>query len=135
MSKAFQVSAEVLKVDQSLGLVFGWAIVCKNGDVEYVDTQGHHIPESEMLAGAVDFAKNSRITTDMHAKSGGSPVIDGNMVFTFPMTAEIAKAFGITTTKTGLMVAAQPSPEVLAKFVSGEYTGFSIGGTAMEMDS
>jgi hypothetical protein len=27
------------------------------------------------------------------------------------------------------MVAAKPSPEVLAKFADGTYTGFSIGGT------
>jgi hypothetical protein len=30
------------------------------------------------------------------------------------------------------MVAVEPSPEVLQKFKSGEYTGFSIGGAYIE---
>ena len=49
-------------------------------------------------------------------------------MFAFPLTSDIAKAMGITTTRTGLMVAAKFAPDVLAKFKSGEYTGFSIGG-------
>jgi hypothetical protein len=34
----------------------------------------------------------------------------------------------ITVKQTGLLVAMKPSPEVMKKFESGEYTGFSIGG-------
>jgi hypothetical protein len=52
----------------------------------------------------------------------------GQYVFSWPMTEEIAKAMGITTAKTGLMVAAKFHPDVHKKFESGEYTGFSIGG-------
>ena len=137
MSKVFQVSAQILKVDKSLGLVFGWGIICKtNGDQDYVDTQGHHIPEDEMLAGGAEFMKNSRVSGDMHARTAdGQPVMDGEVIFAFPMTTEIAKAFGLTTEKTGLMIAARPSAAVLAKFASGEYTGFSIAGGAEEHDA
>jgi hypothetical protein len=37
--------AEVLKVDESLGLVLGWAIVCKKDGCDYFDLQEDHIPE------------------------------------------------------------------------------------------
>jgi hypothetical protein len=46
------------------------------------------------------------------------------------MTDEIADSLNIAVEKTGALVAMKPdNPETLAKFVSGEYTGFSIGGT------
>jgi hypothetical protein len=60
----------------------------------------------------------------------GDPI--GTMVFAFPLTTDIAKAFDITTPRTGLMIGMKPSAEVLAKFKSGEYTGFSIGGKRVE---
>lgn len=125
--KSFQSSANVLKVDDNLGLVLGWAVVCKVEDTEYFDTQGDHIPEDAMLKAATDFMLNSRTAGDMHAKA------DGKIVFCWPMTSDIAKAFGFTTKQTGLLVAMKPdSPEILAKFRSGEYTGFSIGGRRVQ---
>ncbi len=46
-----------------------------------------------------------------------------------PLTEDIAKAFGIDTKTTGLMIAMKPdSDDMLAKFRNGELTGFSIGG-------
>ena len=45
-----------------------------------------------------------------------------------PITAETKKAFGIVCDREGWIVAAGPGSDVVAKFVSGEYTGFSIGG-------
>jgi hypothetical protein len=45
-----------------------------------------------------------------------------------PMTAEVAKSFGVQTNTTGLMVAIKPSADAIAKFKSGEYTPFSIAG-------
>jgi hypothetical protein len=115
--------ATVFKVDDGLGLVFGWAIVCAKNGTEYFDTQGDHIPEDSMLSAAADFMENSRVGKDMHAGDKVGPV-----VFAWPMTADIAKAMGIQTTQTGLMVAMKPPPEILTKFRNGEYTGFSIGG-------
>ena len=116
-------TATVFKVDDGLGLVFGWAIVCAKNGTEYFDTQGDHIPEDSMLSAAADFMENSRVGKDMHAGDKVGPV-----VFAWPMTADIAKAMGIQTTQTGLMVAMKPPPEILTKFRNGEYTGFSIGG-------
>lgn len=123
----FQTSAKVCKVDSSLGLVFGWALICKDAGQDYFDLQGHNATEDGMLSAASDFMQNSRAGKSMHDTA------DGEFVFAFPLTTEIAKAFGITTQRTGLMVAMKPAPETLAKFVSGEYTGFSIGGAHIEL--
>lgn len=116
--------AEVAKVNDELGLVMGWAIVCKVNGEPYFDVQDDHIPEDAMLKAAADFMLHSRVAKEMHR---GDQI--GDIVFAFPLTEDVAKAMDITTQKTGLMVAMRPSdPAVLAKFKSGEYTGFSIGG-------
>ena len=118
----FTKCEKILKVDDELGLVFGWGIICKINGVEYFDVQDDSIPEDAMLEAVTDFAKTARMAGDMHEFE------DGTVVHEFPLTTDIAKAFDITCPNTGWMVAVEPSPEVLAKFKSGEYTGFSIGG-------
>lgn len=115
--------ARVAKVDQGLGLVFGWGIICTEKGEDYEDLQGDHIPESVMVEAASDFMENARVAKEMHA---GEQI--GAIVHSFPLTKDIAEAMGIVCEKTGWMVAMKPNAAVLAKFVSGEYTGFSIGG-------
>jgi len=124
--------AQVLKVHPKLGLVVGYAIVSKINGEDYFDHHGDHIPEDAMLEATVDFMKSSRVSADMHTWKDGQPVQDGEVVFAFPMTTDIAKSLGITVEKTGLIVGIMPSKDVLAKFESGEYTGFSIGGRRIE---
>jgi hypothetical protein len=116
-------------VDEEQGIVYGWGIVCKEGGVDYHDTQGNHIPEGAMVSATTDFMKGDRDLGDMHVEIG-----KGVAVHSFPLTTEIAKNMGITTQKTGWMVGAGFTPDVLAKFKSGEYTGFSIGGEYLEID-
>lgn len=123
-------------VNEELGLVFGWAIVCKEDGEPYfdlnIDWEGEfagqrvpeHITEDCMLKGAFGFAATpDRPGNEMHAGPE-----TGSFAFVWPLTGEIAKAMGITCRRTGLMVAYHPEPAVLAKFKSGEYTGFSIEG-------
>lgn len=125
MSKDFRIDSIISKVDDDLGLVMGWAIICKQDGEDHFDLQGDHIPEDAMLEAATDFMLHSRVIKDMHQ---GDP-LPGSIVFAFPMTTDVAKAFGIETTQTGLMIAMKPEDEtVLEKFRTGEYTGFSIGG-------
>ena len=121
--------ASVLKVDRRLGLVFGYAIVCKRDGEDYYDLQGDHIPESSMLEAATDFMMNSRVAKEMH----DSEEI-GSVVFAFPLSSEIAKALDIETSTTGLIVAMKPTSDVLGKFADGTYTGFSIGGAYGESE-
>lgn len=124
--------AEVCKVDDTLGLVFGWAIVCKTNGEDYYDLNidrdtgervPEHIPEDTMINAAVDFMENSRAGNEMHKGPD-----KGQYVFAFPLTTDIAAGMGIACTKTGLMVAYKPPPDVFAKFKDGTYKGFSIEG-------
>ncbi len=128
MSDTFSVSAEVVKVDEALGLVMGFAIVCTEEGEPYFDVQGDHIPEDSMLKASLDFMENSRTAKEMHSGDGR-----GTVVFAWPMTSDVAKAFGMATNRTGLMVAVRPSDDaMLEKFRDGTYTGFSIGGKRIE---
>ena len=52
----------------------------------------------------------------------------GEVPFVFPLVSSILEPLGITTRKTGLLIGAKPTPDIFAKFVTGELTGFSVGG-------
>jgi hypothetical protein len=132
MPQEIHVNTSICKVDDSLGLVFGWAIVCKKDGEDYFDLQNDHIPEDAMLKASSDFMLNSRMAKDMHKEDGELP---GSIVFAFPMTTEVAKSFGMEVPQTGLMIAMKPDDaEILAKFTDGTYTGFSIGGNRIESE-
>jgi hypothetical protein len=120
---SFRVYSKIADVNETLGLVFGWGIICTEDGVPYGDLQKDWIPPTSMVVATTDFMLHSRLTDEMH---DASP--DGVTVHSFPMTHEIAAKYDITTKREGWMIAVKPSPSVLAKFVSGEYTGFSIGG-------
>jgi len=134
MSNAMK--AQVCKVDASLGLVFGWAIVCKENGEDYFDTQDEHIPEPVMLEAAFKAAP-TLVGADMHVwKDDKTPITTGDIHFMFPLTTDIAEAMGLKTETTGLMIAYKPhTEEILKKFQSGEYTGFSVGGYAEKKDA
>ena len=119
----------ILKVDTSLGLVFGWAIISTISGVDYFDKQNEHIPDESMLEAATEFMIGDRTQGEMHIHDDDGIVKRGQIVFAWPMTKEIAEAFDIETDQTGLMIAAKPDdPKTLEKFADGTYTGFSIGG-------
>lgn len=117
-------AVKLAKVDDSLGLVFGWAIISKLNGREYYDTQGDYIPEDVMLKAASNYMQNGAVAKEMHVGSE-----KGKVVFAWPMTADIAKSMGLSTQQTGLMIAMKPDNEsMLQKFRDGTYSGFSIGG-------
>jgi hypothetical protein len=131
-----KLAGRVTKVDASLGLVFGYGIVCyeraeKNAKHEpYFDLQDEHVPESLMLKATYLFGKRGAQLDAMH-----NGVRIGKVEFSFPLTREIAKSMGIhDADRYGWMVGVRPEkPEYLAKFKSQngkppEWTGFSIGG-------
>ena len=115
---------ELLKFDEELGLVMGWAIVCKEGGEDYYDLQGDHIPEDSMMKAAADFMESERTSEAMH---DGDPA--GTVVFAWPLTEDVAKACNLQTTRTGLLIGVRPNAAMLKRFRDGELTGFSIGGT------
>ena len=123
MEENYSQFAKLAGLDESLGLAFGWAIVSKEDGEDYYDTQDDHIPEDAMLSAATDFMQSARTSKVMHEGEKA-----GTVVFAFPLTTDIAKSLGVTTTKTGLIIAVKADPDMLEKFKSGELTGFSIGG-------
>ena len=125
--KKFELRAKVLKIDAGLGLVMGHAIICMEDGEPYFDLQGDHIPESTMLEAALDFMENSQVAKEMHTGEQA-----GTVVFAWPMTEDIAKAFGILTRRTGLMIAMRPDKDMLKRFQLGELTGYSIGGIRLK---
>jgi hypothetical protein len=133
----FEVSKEAIDVEH--GIVFGWAITCtKDGKPYYdlnIDREGafkgqripEHIDHDVMTKSATEFAESSeRPGNEMHA---GPDV--GKFVFLMPVYPDTLKrmyGLDIPTPITGLQVGYKPTPEVLQKFINGEYTGFSIEG-------
>lgn len=128
-----KVDCRIAKVDESLGLVFGWAIVNSiNGEPYYdwnIDKRTRqlvpeHITEDAMLKAALPFAQGDRAANDMHK---GADI--GSYPFIMPLTDDIAKAYGIQCDKRGLMVAFKPDDkEMLKQFADGRRKGFSIEG-------
>ena len=128
------LKARIAKVDESHGLVFGYAIVCEEDGAPYFDNDSsgfsEHIPPETMLEAAKDFAKTARVAKEMHT---GDAI--GCNLFLFPMTQDIAKSLDIEVKRTGLLIGMAPeSPDTLAKFADGTYTGFSIGGVRLETE-
>ncbi|HUT76450.1 MAG TPA: XkdF-like putative serine protease domain-containing protein [Polyangia bacterium] len=122
----FEKRAEILKLDDSLGVVYGWAFKSQSGGADYYDLHGDHITQEAAESAALDFMLNSRASTDLHANE------DGVVPFLMPITDDTVKGFGIETQDRGVVIGMRPSPGVYGKFKSGEYTGFSIGGTRVE---
>jgi hypothetical protein len=125
--------ASVAKADSELGLVFGFGITCWKRDEKtgilkpYYDVQDEHIPEPVMLKGIGDFAMYGSVMDSMHDESR-----IGIIQYSFPMTRDIMKSLGFEKGKEyGWAVAGKPDKRSdLKKFLSGEWTGFSIGGFA-----
>jgi hypothetical protein len=127
---AFEKVGEFFKVDDDLGIAYGWAIVSTENGKPYFDLQGDHIPEEVMVEALFDFSKNSRVGKDMHAGDQ-----TGEHVFIYPMTKATMSGLGITGEKTGAIVGYKPTNKAdLAQIKSGARTGFSIGGVLIASD-
>ncbi len=123
---SFRKNYDLIKIDDALGLVYGWGAIYTEGGEEYFDTQGDAIDPDGMQAAALDFMEHSRVAGDLHEKNGGT------IPFMLPISEDVAKALELETSRTGLAMAMRPNDEVLEKFRTGEYTGFSIGGTRID---
>lgn len=145
-SGSFEVFCKVAGASESLGLVFGWGIVCKLNGEDYVDTQRNSVPEPAMVEATTDFMKSARVHGDMHVRGTEASAPAGVVVHSMPITTDMWKgmwtmpdgswpaAMPEQPPRTGWWVATAPDPAMLAKFLSGEYTGFSIGGDYIEID-
>jgi hypothetical protein len=129
IQKTQEVQFTVHKVDDELGIAFGYAIICKKDGEDYFDLHGDHIPEKVMLKAASEFAAGYMPAHDMHIDEYA-----GQILFSFPMTEDIAKSLGIKTKTTGLLIGMKPDKRMLKAMKDGKYTGFSIGFRVYEKD-
>lgn len=115
--------AETASVLADMGMVVGKAMIFTEKGEAHYDLQGDHIPKEVGVPATFDFAINSRTHKIMH---DGEAV--GQFAFLFPIVAETCKALDIAAEWEGIAIGFCPDADVLAKFISGEFRGFSIGG-------
>lgn len=125
----FKADVEVTEVNESLGIVFGWGMITDVNDQPYYDLDNQHINSDLMVKATSDFMVSDRVSNDSHTTSD-----IGVVVHSFPLSKEIANSMGIFSNISGWMVGVKPTADILAKFVSGEYTGFSIEGSGTLKD-
>ncbi len=147
VNKGFEAFFKVASVDEDLGIVVGWGIVCKdwdpkkNASVDYWDVQENHAPEAAMVKATTRFMKDSRMAGEQHERMDA-----GTIVHSFPLTGDIWKAMFSSEDgqmmgslpesppKSGWMIACAPDATMLKAFKDGTLTGFSIGGAHVSLD-
>ena len=116
-------SSSILKVDTARRIVWGWASVSTMKGELVTDLQGDRIAPGEMEKMADRFMRSARAAKAMH---DGDDV--GEVIHSFPLTAELAKAFGLQTDREGWITGTYiKSDAEWAKVMAGEYKGLSIG--------
>jgi len=123
----------VYKSDDEKRQVFGWAnVAVRVGGEEIVDWQDDMVEISELEQAAYDYVVEFGTAGEMHERGGVGRLIE-SVVF----TKEKAQAMGIPADilPEGWWVGFQiDNEEVWKKVKSGEYSMFSIEGTAARID-
>jgi hypothetical protein len=120
----FNRHTAIVKADNDLGLVFGWASVSGVNGREFIDLQGDIVPQDEMLKASTEFMADARLARVMHQPGG-----IGEVLHSMPLTDQIKTAFNIRCPISGWMIAMKiHDPAVLEAVRAGRLSGFSIGG-------
>jgi len=131
MTENVTKTADILKVDTERRIVWGWASVCTMKGETVTDLQGDRIAPAQMEKMADRFMRSARAAKAMHY---GDDV--GEVIHSFPMTKELADAFGIQSEREGWITGTYvKSDEEWAKVRRGEYKGLSIGGRARRKEA
>jgi cation transport regulator ChaB len=128
-TNVFKADVTVTGVNESLGIVFGWGMITDINGAPYYDTDNLHINSDLMVKATTGFMEDSRTSNDSHTASD-----IGMVLHSFPLSKEIALSMGVTSNVNGWMVGVKPNKEILQKFVTGEYRGFSIEGEGVIED-
>ena len=119
-------SATILKSDDESRMVYGWASVSTVKGELVVDTQGDTLAPDEMVKMADRFMASVRTAKAMHAGEG-----IGEVLHSMPLTADIAKAFGIESDREGWMIAMKIHDDKIWSMIkAGTLGSLSIGGRA-----
>ena len=127
------METNIIKFDEELGVVYGWASVIEKDGQPFVDHHGDVIEEHELLKAAHLFVKDARVGGFMHLKDENDEVIKvGEVVASFPLTRSVQKAFGIDLPLSGWAIGIEiHHPQLLEKVKEGEFPAFSIGAKAI----
>jgi hypothetical protein len=119
-------SADVMKLDSERRIAWGWASVSTVKGELVTDLQGDTIVPAEMEKMADRFMASARTAKAMHE---GDQI--GEVLHSFPLTMELAKAFGMETDREGWIIGMKIKDDAIWKgFQEGRYKAFSIGGKA-----
>ncbi len=131
MTENVTKTSDILKVDTERRIVWGWASVCTMKGETVTDLQGDRIAPAQMEKMADRFMRSARAAKAMHY---GDDV--GEVIHSFPMTKELADAFGIQSDREGWITGTYiKSDEEWAKVRNGTYKGLSIGGRARRKEA
>lgn len=124
MSEDVTKTADILKVDTERRIAWGWASVSTLKGELVTDLQGDTITPQEMEKMADRFMASARTAKAMHE---GDQI--GEVLHSFPITNEIAKAFGMETDREGWIIGMKIHDDTVWQgFKDGTYKAFSIGG-------
>ena len=114
----------ILKTDDDQRMVYGWASVVSETGTPVIDTQGDVIEPDELVKATTEFMADARLAKAMHQGDG-----IGEVLHSFPLTAELAKSLGLETAREGWIVGVKVRDDaVWAKVKDGTLKAFSIGG-------
>lgn len=121
---------DILSTDTEHRVVYGWASVISEDGKPVEDLQGDVIKSTELVYATTEFMKSARDAKHMHA---GDPV--GQVVHSFPFTADIAKSLGLESNREGWIVGVYVADDKVWKSVKdGTLSAFSIGGNAQRVN-
>ena len=117
---------KVAKLDDALGVVFGWASVSVKADgTPLEDLQGDVIEPLDLEKAAYDFVLYARGLDEMHEGR-----VKGQMVESLFVSPEKLQAMGLSATKkapqVGWWVGFKPDADIYQKVKAGQYSMFSI---------
>lgn len=127
----FQIKIPVLKSDQALRVVYGWASVIEQQGQAHIDRQGDTITSEELVKAAHHFMQESRDSKAMHR---GHSI--GHVVESIVLTKDVQDSLGIHLDKVGWYIGIKISDdEVWDKIQNGDFRQFSIGGRAKRVET
>lgn len=126
-----QLYIPIAKMDTEQQIVFGWGSVTKKDGVPVIDLQGDVIEDVELEKAVYDFMAVSKQHDEMHERIvEGSHFVE-SIVITDEKLAKMFPGETIPQGYRGWWVGIKiEDEEVWKKCKSGEYSGFSITGTA-----
>lgn len=128
MTVKAEASAKIVKVgDDESRMAYGWASVISEKGEPVVDTQDDVISADELEKATTEFMADARVAKAMHDGEG-----IGEVLHSFPLTAELAKSLGISADKEGWIVGVKVHDDATwARVKANELGSFSIGGQAV----